>query len=289
MSLKPLDVAQQVKQLATLPEVCIKINSLAEDSNASTRDIKAVIETDAVLTSKILQVANSSFYGNAAKVDDLNRAIMLIGTQGLRDITWATSAISSFASLSNKFVDMPTFWKHSLYSATVARTLASKCRIIHKDRIFLSGLLHDIGHLALYQVMPEEMEVVFSRAEDQQEPIQVSEKAVIGFTHAAVGFALLKLWKVPDSVCRAVAFHHVPGKAEEYRLESAVIHLSDEIAKLSGVRGNHLDTPVKIDPNAWKITGLTEKIIDSVVQVSEQQYSEAISLYLKAENMNNAA
>ena len=289
MSLKPIDVAQKIKELATLPQVCLKINSLSEDPHASTQDVKQVVETDAALTSKILQVANSSFYGNMGKVDDLNRAIMLIGTQGLRDITWASTVISSFMGMTNKFVDMTTFWRHSLYVGTVSRTLAGKCRIIHKDRLFLSGLLHDVGHLALYQVMPEEMEVVLERAESQGVPIQYAEKDVLGFTHAAVGFALLKLWRIPESVCRAVAYHHTPGKAEDYRLESAVVHLADQIANMNGVRGNKLYTEVRIDPNAWTITNLSEKIIDPVVQVSEQQYSDAISLYLGSASNTSAA
>lgn len=289
MSIKPLDIAQKIKELASLPDVCLKINELADNPNTSTHDIKAVIETDPALTLKILKVANSSFYSNHSKVDDLNRAIMMIGTQGLRDIAWATTAINSFTALSNKFVDMSTFWKHSLYVATISRALASKCRIIHKDRLFLSGLLHDVGHLALYQVMPEEMQVVFDRAKNEEESIQVAEKAVLGFTHTAVSFALLKLWKIPDSVCRAVAYHHVPGRAEEYRLESSIVHIADEIAKMANIRGTHLQTPVKIDPNAWMISGLSEKIIESVIQIAEQQYSEALSLYLRAENFNYAA
>lgn len=289
MALKPLDVAQKVKDLASLPDVCIKINQLAEDNSVSTRDITAVIETDAALTAKILRVANSSFYANATKVDDLNRAVMMIGTQGLRDIVWATTAVSSFARLSNKFVDMATFWKHSLYVGTVARALASKCRVIHKDRLFLSGLMHDIGHLALYQMMPEEMEVVFDRAQTQDEPLQVAEKEVLGFTHAAVGFALLKLWKIPDSVCRAVAYHHVPENAQEHRLESAIIHIADEIAKIVNIRGTQLETPPQVDETAWKITGLNEKIIDSVILVTEPQFSEAIALFMKSENLNFAA
>ncbi len=289
MSPKPLEIAKQVKKLASLPEVCIKVNQLADDPHASTQDIKTVIETDVALTAQILRVANSSFYPNASKVADVNRAIMLIGTQGLRDILWASSAISSFKALSNKFVEMSTFWSHSLYVATVARVLAGKCRIIHKDRLFLSGLLHDVGHLALYQTMPDEMEAVFALAQGKQIPIQVAEKKVLDFTHAAVSYALLKLWRIPDSVCRAAAYHHAPGSAKEYRLESAILHIADEISKMAGVRGTHLEMPVNIDPIAWEISGLNEKIMDSVIQVSEQQYAEAMSLYFKVDNATNAA
>ena len=289
MSLKPVDVAKKIKELTTLPLVCMKINALLEDPHTSTHDVKRVIETDAALTSKILQVANSSFYGNIGTVDDLNRAIMLIGTQGLRDITWATSVITSFSGMTNKFVDMATFWRHSLYVGTLAHTLAGKCRIIHKDRLFLSGLLHDVGHLALYQAMPEEMEAVFEKAQNQNVPIQYAEKDVLGFTHAAVGFALLKLWRIPERVSRAVAYHHSPGKAEEYRLESAVVHLADQIANMSDIRGNKLQTALRIDPNAWSITGLSEKIIDPMVQVSEQQFNNAVSLYLGGADQTSAA
>ena len=289
MVMRAKDVASKVKNLATLPEVCLKINQIADDPNASIQDLKAVIETDAALSVKLLKIANSSFYGYSMKIDDLNRAIMLIGTQGLRDLVWTMSSISSFSQLSNNLVDMKTFWEHSLYTATVARVLAKKCNVIHQDRVFLSGLLHDVGHLALYQYMPEEMEVVFARVKNTQERLILAERNVLGFTHPAVSYALLKMWKLPDSICQPVAYHHQPSKCATYRMDAAILHIADNIAKLANKKGNNLKNQSRIDPNAWKITGLSDKIIESVVRVSNDQFKDAISLYLGALYTTSAA
>ncbi len=280
MPIKAIDVATQIKELASLPDVCIKINQLADDPLSTTYDIKDVIETDAALTARVLKIANSSFFNYGGKVDDLNRAIMLIGTEGLRDIVWATSSISSFAKLSNQFVDMKTFWHHSLYTGTVARLLAQKCRVINKDRLFLCGLLHDVGQLALYQIMPEEMEVAFIRAKENEEQLFVSEKYILGFTHAAVSYALLRMWNLPVSICQSVAYHHQPGKCQDYRLDASIIHIADAVAKQAGQLGNKLEYKAKIDPNAWKVTGLSEKIVDSMIQVADEQFRDAMALYL---------
>ena len=288
MPLKAIDVATQVKNLASLPEACIKINQLADDPHSTTFDIKEVIETDAALSARVLKIANSSFYNYGRKVDDLNRAIMLIGTEGLRDIVWATSSISSFAKLPNKFVDMNSFWRHSLYTATVARLLAQKCHVINKDRLFLCGLLHDVGQLALYQVMPEEMDVVFVRSNENNEQLFVSEKYILGFTHATVSYALLRMWNLPVSICQAVAYHHQPGKCQDFRLDAAIIHIADAVAKQAGQTGHNLEYKGYIDPNAWKVTGLSEKIVDSMIQVADEQYRDALALYLSPVNIKAA-
>jgi len=289
MKLKPVDVAKRIKNLASLPDVCIKINEVANEPFTSTQDMKQIIETDPALAAKLLQIANSPFYGYSMETDDLNRAIMLIGTQGLRDLVWATCSISSFAKLDNSIVDMRTFWEHSLYAATASKVLANKCHVISQDRIFLCGLLHDIGHLALYHVMPEEMEVAFARVLDTDERLSLAEKNVFGFTHSTIGYALLELWKLPENITQTVRYHHQPGKCEDHRLDAAIVHIADNIAKIAGKKGNYLDSDIHFDKNAWKITGLTDKIIDSVIQITEEQYQTAVSLYLKDISMAPAA
>jgi len=289
MSLKAKDVALKINSLASLPDVCVKINQLADDPNASTNDIKNVIKTDAALSAKLLQIANSAFFGHTMRVDDLNRAIMLIGTQGLRDLVWAMSSISTFSNLNKKNVDMRKFWEHALYTGIAARILSKKCHIINQDRLFLCGLLHDIGHLALYQVMPEEMEVAFIRAKENDERLIVAEKNVLGFTHPAVSYGLLKMWKLPDSICQSVAYHHQPGKCEAYRLEASIVHIADNISKMAGKSSNYVENQIRIDPNAWKITGLTDKILDSVIQICNEQYKDAISVYLPGMGVAPAA
>ena len=289
MTLKAKDVALKIKSLASLPDVCVKINQMADDPNTSTNDIKKVIETDAALSAKLLQIANSAYFGHAMRIDDLNRAIMLIGTQGLRDLVWAMSSISTFSKLNANNVDMRKFWEHSLYTGLVAKILSKKCHVINQDRLFLCGLLHDIGHLALYQVMPEEMEVSFLRAKENEERLIVAEKNVLGFTHPAVSYGLLKMWKLPDSICQSVAYHHQPGKCDAYRLDASIVHLADNIAKMAGKGSNYIENQIHIDPNAWQITGLSDKIIDSVMQISNEQYAEAVSVYLPGMGIAPAA
>jgi len=279
MPVKAIDVATQIKDLASLPEACIQINALADNPASTTHDIKEVIETDVALSARILKVANSPFYNYGRRVEDLNRAIMLIGTEGLRDIVWATSSISSFAKLSNRFVDMNMFWRHSLYVATAARILAQKCHVINKDRLFLCGLLHDVGQLALYQIMPEAMEQVFVRAEKNDVPLFVAEKYVLGFTHATVSYALLRMWCLPVSICQSVAYHHQPGKCDDFRLDASIIHIANAVANRAGHTGHNLEYNNQIDPNAWKVTGLSEKIIDSMIQIADEQFRDALALY----------
>lgn len=279
MNLRPETVVKRLEALASLPDIVTKINDVADDPNSTTQDMQNLIQQDPALTARLLKIANSAFYGFPAQVDTINRAVMVVGTNGIRDLVWATSAMGTFAGLNSRFVDMRDFWRHSLYVATVARVLATKCRILRKERFFLAGLLHDIGRLALYHTMPDEIEAVLICADNTEESLCVAEKKILGFDHTDIGEALLKQWKLPENVQAVAKNHHHATTSGDYRLEVAVVHIADNIAKTAGVFGDKFSKEQTIDPAAWHVTGLSEKIIDSTIGLADEQYKEVVALF----------
>lgn len=278
MTISPYELVASTIHLATLPEVFLRINQIVDDPHHSATDIARVLSQDPGMTARLLKIVNSPFYGFPSKIDSVSRAITIIGTQDLRDLILATSVVKAFGGLSNDVASMESFWHHSIGCALIARGLATQRHETHTERFFVAGLLHDIGHLLIYQKIPELAREALLRATHQGEVLHVAEQAVMGFDHAAIGGELLRVWNLPKHLEEAVAFHHAPEKALQFPVDAALIHLANIIATAVrfGNSGNHHVAPLQ--SSAWDIIGLSANVIEPVVIEAETHFSETLRL-----------
>lgn len=273
-------LAEGVAQLASLPEVCVRINEMVEDAKSSASDMANAIMQDASLTGRLLKVANSSFYRFPSRIDTVSRAITIIGTRELRFLVLATSAVRAFDRLPNNVVDMAGFWRHSVYCGVIARLLAGQCRVLHRERLFVSGLLHDIGHLAMYNKIPDLVQVMHYRARTAGVPVYEAERDVFDTDHAEIGYELLKSWGLPESLTDVVAYHHQPEKSEKHFLEASIVHIADSLATLAELGSyNEMEAP-PIGQFAWEVTGLSKDVIEPTLQEARTQFLEALLMFL---------
>ncbi len=230
MSRTPESLVRDNVQLVSLPEVCMQVQSMADDPRCGAEDLGQLIGQDTALTTKLLKLVNSAFYGFSAKVETVSRAVSLVGIAELRNITLAASATELFADIPAERMDMVSFWRHSVFTGLVARKLAKSCNVLHNERLFTAGLLHDVGRLLIFMRLPEESnEILASERAHHQDNLCDVERAILGFDHAEAGAELLKFWQLPPSLYAAVRHHHHPQDAEEARLEAAIVHLANAI------------------------------------------------------------
>ncbi len=273
--LNPHDIVKGVSTLVSLPEVCVRVNEMAENPRYSAMDIGKVISQDPGLVARLLKIVNSAFYNNVSRIDTISRAITVIGVRDLRDLILATSAIRTFTNIPSTLMDMDSFWRHSIATASVAKILASHCQVLHVERLFVAGLLHDIGQLILCLKTSELMRVVLFRARDASLPTYRAEQEVFGFDHSKVGCELMRLWRLPESVQEISEFHHQPGNAQNFALETAIVHLAGIIANQVEPDGSRKKIFESFDPVAWEITGLTEEIIPEILPEARSKFVEA--------------
>jgi putative nucleotidyltransferase with HDIG domain len=273
--LNPHDIVKGVSTLVSLPEICVRVNEMAENPRYSAMDIGKVISHDAGLAARLLKIVNSAFYNKASRIDTISRAITVIGARDLRDLVLATSAIRTFTNVPSTLMDMDSFWRHSIATAAVAKILASHCRILHAERLFVAGLLHDVGQLVLCIKIPELMRVVLFRARDASLPPYRAEHEVFGFDHSKIGCELMRLWRLPDSMQEIAEFHHAPGGAQNFSLETAIVHLAGIIANQVEPDGSRKKSFESIDPVAWEITGLNEDIIPGILPEARSRFVDA--------------
>ncbi len=276
----PYELVSGVVRLVSLPEVCIRVNEMLEDARISASDIGKVISQDTGLTARLLKIVNSAFYGFPSRIETVSRAVTVIGLRELRGLVLAASAVEAFSKIPNDLLNMVKFWRHSVYCGVVAQLLADRCHVLHSERLFVAGLLHDIGKLILSHRLPGEMGEVVARAKLEERPDFELEQDVFGFDHSEVGGELLKVWQMPKSLEQAVRHHHFPDQADDAMMDVCLIHIANSMT-LIAESGLELDSAQnEIASYAWQTTSLDPAIMDEVFQDAGGLFTEALESIL---------
>lgn len=276
----PYDLVSGVVRLVSLPEVCIRVNEMLEDPHVNAGDIGKVICQDTGLTARLLKIVNSAFYGFPSRIETVSRAVTVIGLRELRGLVLAASAVEAFSKIPNDVLNMVKFWRHSVYCGVVAQLLAERCHVLHSERLFVAGLLHDIGKLILSHRMPNEMREVISRMKLEDRQDYEIEKEIFGFDHTDVGGELLKVWQMPKTLAEAVQHHHNPQEADEAIMDVCLVHIANSMTIIAEQGLEMEGTSETISPYAWQTTNLGPEIMDDIFQDAGNLFSEALESIL---------
>ncbi|MFZ0391209.1 MAG: HDOD domain-containing protein [Calditrichia bacterium] len=246
---------RRVENLATLPAVIPEILEKVRSSSSSMKEIAAIIERDASITTKILKVSNSPLWGYPGRVENIRKAIILLGLKEVTNIVLSVSLYSTFAKFKpNSLFEREKFWLHCAGTGQIARALSAKLRLNFEGEEFVAALIHDIGKMILDQYFTSEFEEILRLSEQSGRPILELEKEKLDCSHADLGGWLLKSWNFPAPITEAVYFHHTPQHARKNPTLTAVIHLSDQLCELWGIGydGDYKKLSLR-DNTGWKI------------------------------------
>lgn len=281
MALEAIDLVREVKNIVSLPTVYTRLREVIAIPRSSASDIGRVVSEDPGLTARILKLVNSAFFGFPSKIDTVSRAITLVGTQQLSDLALATSVMTSFENIPEEIVSMDSFWQHSLACGVFSRVLAMQRGEDNVERYFVAGLLHDLGRLIIFMSRPNLARKFFDIANEKQLLLIDAEKEVLGFNHADVGHELLKMWNLPGNLQEAVGYHHQPAKAVRYPVEAAAVHIADVITNALKMGSSGERFVPRIRESAWERLRLKIDILPEVIDESERQFEDAVTVFLK--------
>jgi putative nucleotidyltransferase with HDIG domain len=243
--------------LPGIPELYLEITEALQSPNTSSDRIAEIASRDPALSAKILQIANSAFFGFSRKVFSVEEAVQLLGLGVIQSLALAVPLFTSFDRKRCPGFHIDQVWEHSAEVAAIARRIYNE----HLDdshraeQAFAAGIMHDIGKLILAEKMPEQYEAILAEAKATQTELHKIERKSLNATHAEVGAYLLALWGLPVPLIEAIASHHAPSRCGVGTLCLAgVVHIADALQHSQGLHPELTPTPV--DAEYLKLTGL---------------------------------
>jgi putative nucleotidyltransferase with HDIG domain len=199
-----------VEKMPAFPRSVQQVVQLTSDLNASAKDIVRVIEYDPVMTVKILKAINSPFYGLSQKVTSVQKAVVHIGLNTIKNLALGVAAMGMLNPNNKANFNTSNFLLHSLTTAAISKLLAEQLSLSSTlcSDCFVAGLLHDFGKVVFAEFMPAEFKLALEKSKDQQLPLHQTELEFIGLSHPQAGKMLATKWELSEQLIDAIAHHH---------------------------------------------------------------------------------
>lgn len=202
------DFFNSIAKLPSLPKVVQEVMQMLDSEGLTINELAHAVEHDAVISAKVLKLANSSYYGVTRAIKTIDDAIAILGLSKLRTLVIASGVTGSFTNIAG--FDLKKFWRHSLVTASISRELA---KVFAKDTevAYIAGLLHNIGELFIHMVFPQVSAEVDGLCHGLTvEERQVVEQAKFGLDHCQVGEEIANHWNFPSEISRVLRYYATP-------------------------------------------------------------------------------
>jgi HD-like signal output (HDOD) protein len=265
-----LSLVNSTIELPTMPEVLLKLNEVMARADAAAGDVARVVTADPAVSTNILRIVNSAYYGLQVRVSSVNLAISVMGFNMTKKVALKAAVFSSFGKRREKIqhFDPAAFWRHAVFTGVAAKTLATASPAfadMHPEDAYIAGLLHDIGKIILMEKAAPRYLAMLRRAVQQGRPESEIELEDFGFTHADVGSVLAIKWSLPEDLAIAIRYHHQPAKDPFHRSLSSLIHLADHLA-WRGNTPSTVGTPIcTLDHDVFAWTGLDPTAVEALL------------------------
>lgn len=272
-------------KLPTFPAIALRIIEAVKTDDASMAELTKIVSSDPALVARVLKISNSSFYSLPQKVDSIQKALTILGTETLKNIALSFVIVNWMKSGHGESFNYETFWKRAVTSA-VAADLISAAINQHSDDIFITALLQDIGIIILYLSMPEEYLRVLDEKRVTALPVVEVEKKIFGYDHQEVGTRILEKWGLPEAIYEPIAFHHnIKNSPESYSTKTQVLWLSDRMSSI--YHGARCAEQLKdIHRTLQRAHGFSEENVNRIIDAVADKTVEILSYFeIDAGNM----
>lgn len=250
-------LTEQVRNIPTLPAVLGELSKRLEDSKTSSEELAQVIQKDQSISSKVLKLVNSPFYGYAGKIHSIQQGIMILGFNAVKNLVLSTSVLEAFKGVkSGEGFKIEDLWVHSAATSAAAKQLADITKLADPDEAFVTGLLHDIGKVVLWSAEPDFFKAAVTLSMTRHVPFGDLLQQILGFRDEDVGALLAEKWKFPESLREAIRWRERPSQSKEHRGLAAILQSANLLACATGYH-DLPSTPLGApSPEDWERLGL---------------------------------
>ena len=224
---------QEMGNLPTLPNVALEVMRLTQDPKSTIPDLVRIVEKDVALASSILRAANSAYYGVPRKIDTMKMAVVILGMNEIINLVMGVSVFKTFGdSGGSDDFDMKLFWQHSAAVGDLTLALYQGFRLPVPSSGYITGLLHDVGKLILFQFFNDLFKEVLEVTEGDSVLTTDAEIEALVVDHGHIGAWLIQRWNLPEDIVSAVAQHHIRSSDVTEDSLSVFVEWADRLTHL---------------------------------------------------------
>jgi HD-like signal output (HDOD) protein len=272
------ELVQSCTSILTLPEIYFRVRDVVDDPGSTLDDLAAVLKLDPAISARVLRIVNSPMYGFPKQIDTITHAVTLLGTQAVSDLVTSTTIGRTFSGMPVQLMDVPRFWRKSVFCALLAGKIAKSCGIDNSERFFIEGLLRDIGHFVLYQTVPQRAQSALIEADYLDSSLAEVEQSNIGCDFAEVGAELIHSWGMPAQIERAVRYQLSPNEAGDGALHASIVHIAGVVADHEELEPNRRQQVVPFDPFAVTTTQFSTASLSALLTEAHAHLQDTLAL-----------
>ena len=231
-------------EISSIKSVISGIISLMNDPRSTARDLKNIIQVDPPLSAKILRISNSAFYSPQSKIDEIEKAIIWMGYNEVKEIALRQKACEIFEN--NDLIEgyqRSELWAFCVGVAMFSKMIYRREFMEKGEAIYAAGLLHKIGLIAEEQFLRKEFTEILQVVNEEKLYLMDVEERVLGFTHAKLGEHIARNWLLPEDLVYAIGYHSRPYDApKEHFRQVATLYVASAMCYIAGV-GFAIATP----------------------------------------------
>jgi len=226
-----------LKSLPSLPPVLAVVNKLLADQNAPLKDVAKALSSDEGLTSRVLRLVNSAYYGLPRRISTVPLAITILGAKAVKNQVVNIAFSDLMNSLGGGRKEYALLWRHAILTAAWAKSIAAKFGNADEEEGFTAGLVHDIGKAVSLRLKPGDYGKIVLESTRSGKDLRGVEEQVIGFDHTRMGAYAAERWRLPQTLVGAIRWHHEPegvrDEEEVIRKLVETVHIADILARAS--------------------------------------------------------
>lgn len=218
------DLVNSLKEFPAMPNVIMHALNVIKDPESGTKELARIISYDQSLSTKVLTLVNSAYYGFSQQITSISRAISLIGMSKTKNIILTVAMRPMLTNQGDK-----ELWRHSITTAVGCEYLAKYLKIMDVDEAFVIGFLHDLGKVVLNLKDAKLYEKVKETARINPNILEI-ERAYFGTDHCQMGSLLAKKWQLPLLINNTIKYHHAPNLST-MPIPCTLVYLVDSLVK----------------------------------------------------------
>lgn len=221
----------KLERLPSVPRTYAELTEAVALPGTSVSEIADIVRRDPAMSTKILQLVNSAYFGLAQHISSIPQAVSYLGMELIKGLALTAGVFTTIEASSAPGFSLEDFQSSAVRTAQLARKMLPDPK--RAEEAFTAALVHDIGELVLAMGLPDEVAAIAALGRSQRRPSFVLERERLGTTHAEVGAYLLGVWGLPFTVVETVAFHHRPSLVTEGPCDVlCAVHVADALVRI---------------------------------------------------------